>query len=107
MILLKKIAERGGVIGINFSDRFLQDAKEKGSLINAICRHARHLYNVGGIEAVALGSDFDGITVHQDLPDGTILPTIYDALRKSDFSSEQVDQIFNKNILRLYQDFLI
>ncbi|GMG71286.1 dipeptidase [Tetragenococcus halophilus] len=105
--LIKKIAERGGVIGINFSDRFLQDAKEKGSLINAICRHARHLYNVGGIEAVALGSDFDGITVHQDLPDGTILPTIYDALRKSDFSSEQVDQIFNKNILRLYQDFLI
>ncbi len=62
---------------------------------------------MGGIEAVALGSDFDGITVHQDLPDGTILPTIYDALRKSDFSSEQVDQIFNKNILRLYQDFLI
>ncbi|GEQ49099.1 dipeptidase [Tetragenococcus koreensis] len=105
--LIKKIAERGGVIGINFSASFLQDAKEKGSLINAICRHARHLYNVGGIESIGLGTDFDGIPVHGDLPDGTILPKIYDALRKSDFSSEQVDQIFNKNVLHLYQDFLI
>ncbi|MDN6639903.1 MAG: dipeptidase [Tetragenococcus sp.] len=105
--LIKKIAERGGVIGINFYDDFLQDAKENGSLINAICQHIRHLYNVGGIEAIGLGSDFDGLPVREELPDGSILPTIYDALRKSDFSSEQVDQIFNKNVLRLYQDFLI
>lgn len=105
--LIKKIADRGGVIGINFSDSFLKDEKQKGSLINAICHHVRHLYNVGGIESIGLGSDFDGIPVHGDLPDGTVMPKLYDALLKSDFSSEQVDQIFNKNVLRLYQDFLV
>lgn len=104
--LIRKIAERGGVIGINFSDHFLQDARENGSLINAICQHVRHLYNVGGIECIGLGSDFDGIPVHEDLADGTILPTMYDALLKSDFTNEEVDQIFNKNVLRLYQEFL-
>lgn len=104
--LIKKIAERGGVIGINFADHFLQDARESGSLINAICQHVRHLHNVGGIECIGLGSDFDGIPVHEDLPGGTILPSIYDALLKSDFSNTQVDQMFNKNVLRLYQEFL-
>ncbi|MFR5070701.1 MAG: membrane dipeptidase [Bianqueaceae bacterium] len=28
----------------------------------ALLRHARHLANVGGIDCVAIGSDFDGIS---------------------------------------------
>ncbi|HLQ40147.1 MAG TPA: dipeptidase [Tetragenococcus sp.] len=105
--LIRKIAERGGVIGINFAGQFLKKAEDKGSQIDAIVRHVQHIYQTAGIDVIGLGSDFDGIKVHEDLPDGSVLPKIYDALVKAGFTTKEVDKIFNENVLRLYRDFLI
>ena len=104
--LIRAIANRGGVIGINFYDAFLSD-NPKEKLINAIIKHAQHLYQIGGIDVIGLGSDFDGIRPHSDLKDCSVLPTIYEALKKAGFSTRECDQIFNKNVLRLYKEFLV
>src|SRR5260370_16571441 len=53
---LRRIAERGGVVGIIFATVFL-GGKEIGDVV----RHIEHAVNVMGEDAVGLGSDFDGM----------------------------------------------
>lgn len=105
--LIKEIADRGGVIGINFSDGFLKDESDSTHLIEQIVAHVKHLKKIGGIEVVGMGSDFDGIRPHEDLPDARVFPKIYQALIDAGFTTDEVDQIFYKNVLRLYKEFLI
>lgn len=54
--LIKKIADCGGVIGVNFYKKFLG-----GPYFENCIRHIRHLINTGGENCVAIGSDFDGV----------------------------------------------
>ena len=61
--MIRTMAERGGVMGINYCPVFLDDREDGGtSRISAMVRHIKHIRNVGGIECIGLGSDFDGIS---------------------------------------------
>ena len=62
--LIKKIADCGGVIGVNYCADFLG-----GDTFESIVRHISHIINIGGEDCVALGSDFDGIPAPKDLED--------------------------------------
>ncbi len=120
--LIRRLAERGGVIGLNFYLPFLLPGipwrRRKGTegelsflytreqIVDAVVRHAKHLVGVGGTECVALGSDFDGITTNKALPDCASMPQLYDALRRAGFPHSVIDGIFYKNALRVYQDVL-
>ena len=54
--LIKKIADCGGVIGVNYCADFLG-----GETFESVARHIKHIIGTGGEDCVALGSDFDGI----------------------------------------------
>lgn len=103
------LAERGGVTGLNFCPAFLTDhmdgTEDKGT-IEAIVKHAKHIVNIGGIECLGLGSDFDGIFGHAELPDASHMPLLLDALKKSGFTEDELDHITYKNVLRVYKDTL-
>jgi membrane dipeptidase len=58
--LAKAVADRGGVIGINFHRPFLRRGAAEASLEDAVA-HIEHLWRVAGDDTVAIGSDFDGI----------------------------------------------
>ncbi|MGC6769069.1 dipeptidase [Enterococcus sp. LJL51] len=102
--LIKKIAERGGVIGINYFDQFLIHGNH--SLFEAFVAHVNHLRNIGGIECIGLGSDFDGIIPSQELPDASAVNRLYDVLKRTGYSAAELDKIFTENVLRLYKDCL-
>lgn len=104
--LIKKIAARGGVIGLNFSADFLQNSQQNQHLIERLVVHAAHMKKVGGIEVIGFGSDFDGIPIHHELPDATIFPTIEVAFQKAGFTSTEIEKIFYQNVLRLYKELL-
>ncbi len=53
---LRRIADRGGVIGIIFGTPYLGDRR-----LDAVADHIEHAVRVAGEEAVCLGSDFDGL----------------------------------------------
>jgi membrane dipeptidase len=73
---LRAIAERGGVVGIIFGTIYLG-----GSDVDAVVRHLEHALDVAGEDAVAFGSDFDGmVPLPQGLRDVTGLPRLVDAL---------------------------
>lgn len=107
--MIRALAERGGVMGLNFCADFLEEKpfgmKNPGT-IEAVVRHAKHITSVGGIEVLGLGSDFDGIDVHEELPGAQSMGALWEALHRSGFSQDQLDQIFYKNVLRVYQDTL-
>lgn len=105
---IRKLADRGGCIGLNYYDKFLVDGGSKcpEQLLEAIVRHARHIVNIGGMEVLGLGSDFDGIPVNAALPGAESMPLLWDTLKKAGFSENELDGIFWKNVLRVYREAL-
>lgn len=57
----RAIAERGGIVGLNFCQRFLTDAPH--ATRDDVLRHVDHLLELGGERVLALGSDYDGCDV--------------------------------------------
>lgn len=73
--------------------------------IKDVVRHVKHIAKVGGVEAVGLGSDFDGIPFWPaGLEDCTGYPRFCDALRKAGFKPSQIDKIASGNFLRVFKD---
>lgn len=107
--MIRKLAERGGCMGLNFCADFLEEVpvgqRNPGSLSAAV-RHARHIANVGGVEVLGLGSDFDGIDTNGELPGAESMGRLWDALKAQGFTESQLDKIFWQNALRVYRDTL-
>lgn len=103
--MLKILGNAGGVAGLNFGPEFLNaDVTCKDSTVAAIASHARHMADVGGIACVAIGTDFDGIHGNMEIPDCSQMPLLVDALKAVGFSENEIDQIANKNVLRVMKD---
>lgn len=107
--MIRKLAQRGGVMGLNFCADFLEwlpAGTPNPGTIRAIVEHARHIVKVGGIEVLGLGSDFDGIATHGELPHAGRMSLLYDALGDGGFSERERDKIFSENVLRVYREVL-
>lgn len=107
--MILKLADRGGVMGINFAGDFLEesDSEERvRSKISNMVKHIRYIVDLAGIECVGLGSDFDGIYQDLELDNASKIPELEQALRKDGFSEEDIEKIFYKNVLRVYKEVL-
>ncbi len=105
---IRRLAERGGCMGLNYYDKFLLDggSEDPEMLWEAIIRQAKYITDVGGTEVLGLGSDFDGIQMNPALPGAEAMPLLWDRLKTAGFTESQLDQIFWKNVLRVYQETL-
>jgi membrane dipeptidase len=92
---LDAIAGSGGLVGIVFAAPFLrEDGADDGDMpIARIVEHIRYAADRMGVDHVALGSDFDGATVPDELGDAAGLPKLVDALRADGFSDDEVRAI--------------
>lgn len=69
----------------------------------SIADHVDHIASVGGIDAVAFGSDFDGFRVGpRDLTDCTDYPRIIDILRKRGYSDSDLRKVCWENWARIF-----
>jgi membrane dipeptidase len=72
-----------------------------------VIRHIEHIAKIAGVEAVGIGSDFDGIPFWPEgLEDCTGLPVLCDTLRKRGFTAAEVDKIASKNLFRIFEETL-
>lgn len=96
---LDAIAETKGLVGINFAVFFLRpDGKMDPDMpLDVILRHADHLINKLGEDGVAIGSDYDGCLVANDIKDVAGLPNLLEVFRKADFGKELISKIAHKN----------
>ena len=96
---LRKIASKGGVIGIGY-----WDTATCGADARAVARAVRHAADVVGVEHVALGSDFDGAVKEPFDTTGVVLVT--DALLEEGFTDEEVAAVMGGNVFRLLAETL-
>jgi len=112
--MIKVLANKGGVMGMNFCYAFMRERsilnkfKKKTNLtsIKDIVRHISHIHKVGGIDVISIGSDFDGIVNPVEISDISEMHLLSSALSKEGFSSNDIDKIFYKNGLRIIEDVL-
>lgn len=107
--MIRRLAERGGCMGLNFCADFLETApawKENPGSIQAVVKHAAHIVNVGGIEVLGLGSDFDGIDTNAELSGAQSMGNLWESMHRAGFTEGQLDKIFGENVLRVYKEVL-
>lgn len=107
--MIRTLAGRGGVMGINYCTAFLRDfgpGEEPVSRISDMVMHMKHIRNIGGIGCIGLGSDFDGISGTLEMRDAGRLPMLADAMEKEGFTASEIEAVFYKNVLRVYKEVL-
>ncbi len=95
---IRKIAESGGVIGVNFYSRFLNGTNK--TEFSDILRHLKHIIKVGGEAVAAIGTDFDGMKCILPIKTAADMPYFADVLIK-EFGRATAEKICYKNALRL------
>lgn len=102
--MIKNLSNKGGVMGLNFCADFLGFSKI--ATINDMILHIKHIRNVGGIDVIALGTDFDGIENSVEIKNISEMDKLSYELNKNGFTDDEIEKIFYSNVLRVFKDTL-
>ena len=104
--MIRAVAGRGGVIGLNFYGCFLNETNDSHSRVARMAAHARHMLNVGGSGCLGLGSDFDGISGELEIQDCSQMQKLVDGLGRAHFTGTEIENILWRNVMRVYREML-
>jgi membrane dipeptidase len=97
---LRAVADKGGCVGVIFCPKFLG-----GDGLAPVVAHLRHILDVCGEDAPALGSDWDGFIVPtKDLCDAARVPLLTDALLEAGLGERVIGKILHGNVMRVLGD---
>ena len=102
--MIKALADKGGVMGINFCGDFLNP--DGSSRVEDMIRHIKHIRDVGGIGCIGLGTDYDGIDGELELYDASQMQRLAEGLEQAGFRTPEIEAVFHGNVLRVYKDVL-
>lgn len=98
---LRRIAERGGIVGIMYHSHYLRPGLGRATTADVV-RHVRHAIDICGQDAVSLGSDWDGLIVTpRDMPTCLELPRLVEALLQARVAPDVIRKVLGGNFLRL------
>ena len=103
--MIRAMAEKGGVAGVNFYPNFVHSSANITA--ENLADHVEYMYQKGGEDFVAMGTDFDGYSegastiTHMGQMD-----QVYDAIKRRGFSDRQMEKIWSGNILRVIKETL-
>lgn len=94
---IRAAADTGGCIGVIFCPRFVG-----ADGLEPVVAHLKHILDVAGEDAPALGSDWDGFIVPtKALQDPTGLPLLTDALLRAKIPERVIGKILRGNVMRV------
>jgi membrane dipeptidase len=97
---LRAVADKGGVVGVIFCPRFVG-----GDGLEPVVKHLKHVIDVVGEDAPALGSDWDGFIVPtKPLKDPRGLPLLTDALLAAGVTRRAIGKLLRENVMRVLRD---
>ncbi len=102
--MIRAIAEKGGIVGLNYWGKLLSE--DGASRVSDMAAHAKHIWNVGGEDVLALGSDLDGISGELEISSPAGIEKLYDALVKAGFPETVIEKMWTGNALRFFKDIL-
>jgi membrane dipeptidase len=94
------------VTGINFCADFLTSDGKGVSRVSDMIAHIEHIRNAAGIDAIGLGTDFDGIDDTLEISGAGRMQMLADALSLSGFTEDEIEKIFWRNVMRVYEEVL-
>ncbi len=99
---LRRIADRGGVVGIIFGTPYLGSRR-----LEAVADHLEHAIRVAGEEAVCLGSDFDGLVpLPAGMRDVTDLWKLTAILLRRGHPRQRIERVLGLNLRRFLTEVL-
>jgi membrane dipeptidase len=107
--MLRALARKAGVVQVNFFCSFInqqaadapKDARVHAYLADVVA-HIDHIRQVAGIDAIGIGSDFDGIScAPEGLEDVSKFPSLTRALLEKGYTPSDIKKIYGGNTLRL------
>lgn len=102
---LRVIAQSNGLVGLNFASGFLRPDGKRLPLedLDVMLRHLDHLLDILGENGVALGSDFDGALMPNDLDNAAALPKFIQAMKRHGYGEELIRKIASENWISLLE----
>ena len=99
--MIRRLANAGGVAGLNFYGPFLGNDEESG--IDQVVAHILHMIRTGGSEFPAIGTDFDGFDGMKvmEVPDISQMERLWDAIKKAGVGERQLDKLWGGNVERI------
>jgi membrane dipeptidase len=109
--MIKAIAQRGGVIGLNFYDQFLMppaEYRKRKCNFGDLIAHIKWMCDlIGDAKHVGLGTDMDGGLGREDIPHelttAADLPRVGEALSEAGFDDEDVARIMAGNWIQFFR----
>lgn len=123
--MIKALANKGGVMGLNFCHFFLRDFSQdmniSSNMINEILfqhkktnwvssvedmvRHVLHAYKIGGEDVLSIGTDFDGIAKENLEIDSPLqMEKLFTALKKAGLPGTVIEKLMYRNALRVFAE---
>lgn len=99
--MIRRLSAAGGVMGLNFYHAFLNPDCGDTSRISDMLAHLKYIKKVGGIDVMAIGTDFDGISGSLEIKNSGGLPLLADAMHFEGFTATEIDAVMWKNALRV------
>ncbi len=101
--MIKALADKGGAMGLCLLPAFIGEDNAVTHVSDMI-RHTKHIYNTGGEDVLAIGSDADGFK--GDLEHGypETLLTFFSELKKAGFSPSVIEKMRSQNVLRVLSE---
>ena len=114
--MLKALAEKGGVLQINFGTNFLTNVNDKSkaydpstyihATISDVVDHIDRVIDLVGIDYVGIGSDYDGVgdTLPNGLKDVASYPNLIAEMQKRGYSTNDIQKILGGNFVRVWRE---
>jgi membrane dipeptidase len=75
------------------------------STLNDVAEHIGHIRDVAGVDAVGVGSDFDGVEgLPVGLEDVSTYPALFEELATRGYTEEDLSKIAGRNVLRVMRE---
>ncbi len=98
--MIKTLAERDGIAGINLYPYFIR--KDGKATAEDIAEHVWHMYQTGGEDLIAMGTDFDGFDEGElEIAHIGEMGKLYDAVKGRGFSERQMEKFWSGNAIRV------
>jgi len=98
---IREMIRRRCLIGLNYYISFLQE--DGHPTPDDLLRHLDHILELGGEDALALGSDFDGADLPGWLNSPRKVVSLYQLLRQRGYSKELCEKLFYRNALAFFR----
>lgn len=97
-----EIVRRKGIVGLNLYRNFLDD--DGNGTPEMLFRHVYHMLELGGEDAIACGSDFDGAVIGPELDSPVKFAGMADYFSRMGLSDEVIQKIFFDNAMRFFTE---